>query len=76
MLQDVDRGAPTEVEAICGAVARIARDLGISTPVNVRLCRLVRQVENGHPPLLEQGDVEGLLRLLKIEKLVEKDEDC
>lgn len=67
MLQDVDRGAPTEVEAICGAVARIARDLGISTPVNVRLCRLVRQVENGQPPLLEQGDVEGLLRLLNIE---------
>jgi len=67
MLKDVDRGAPTEVEAICGAVARIARDLEISTPVNIRLCRLVRQVENGQPPLLEQGDVEALLRLLNIE---------
>jgi len=70
MLQDIDRGAPTEVEAICGAVARIARDLGIQTPVNLRLCRLVRQVEEGQPPLLEQGDVDGLLRLLDLPTLV------
>lgn len=64
MLQDVDRGAPTEVEAICGAVARIAHDLGILTPVNLRLCRLVRQIEGGQPPLLDIGDVDGLLHLL------------
>ncbi len=69
MLQDVDRGAPTEVEAICGAVARIARDLGIQTPVNLRLCRLVRQIEGGQPPLLEQGDVAGLLQLLDLPTL-------
>ena len=69
MLQDIARGAPTEVEAICGAVARIARDLGIQTPVNLRLCRLVRQVEEGQPPLLEQGDVDGLLRLLDLPTL-------
>lgn len=66
MLQDIDRGAPTEVEAICGAVARIAHDLGILTPVNLRLCRLVRQIEGGQPPLLERGDVDGLLRLLDL----------
>ena len=66
MLQDIDRGAPTEVEAICGAVARIAHDLNILTPVNLRLCRLVRQIEGGQPPLLEQGDVAGLLRLLDL----------
>ncbi len=69
MLQDIDRGVATEVEAICGAVARIARDLGISTPLNVRLCRLVRQVEGGQPPLLERGDVDGLLRLLDFDSL-------
>jgi 2-dehydropantoate 2-reductase len=69
MLQDVMRGAPTEVEAICGAVARIARELGVYTPINVRLCRLVRQVEAGNPPLLEKGDVAGLLRLLDLESI-------
>lgn len=64
MLQDVTRGVPTEVEAICGAVARVARDLGIATPMNVKLCKLVRQVENGRPPLVGEGDVDALLRLL------------
>lgn len=64
MLQDIDRGALTEVEAICGAVARIAKDLAILTPLNIRLCRLVRSMEGGQPPVLEQGDVAGLLQLL------------
>lgn len=65
MLQDVDRGVPTEVEAICGAIARVARDYGVDTPLNVRLCRLVRRIEGGQPPLLAEGDVVGLLRLLE-----------
>lgn len=69
MLQDVERGAPTEVEAICGAVARIAHEMKISTPLNIRLCRLVRQVEGGQPPLVDQGDVEALLRLIDIDSL-------
>jgi 2-dehydropantoate 2-reductase len=34
MLQDVDRGRPTEIDAICGAVARAGRAVGISTPLN------------------------------------------
>ena len=34
MLQDVERGAPTEIEALNGAVAREGRRLGIPTPVN------------------------------------------
>ena len=64
MLQDVDRGALTEIDAICGAVARLGRELGVPTPLNIRLCRLVRQVEEGRPPLREAGDVAGLLALL------------
>lgn len=64
MLQDIDRGALTEVEAICGAVARIAKDYGILTPLNVRLCRLVRSMEGGQPPVLDQADVNRLLELL------------
>ncbi|MEW5939704.1 MAG: 2-dehydropantoate 2-reductase [Chloroflexota bacterium] len=37
MFQDVRRGAPTEIDAICGAVARTGERHGIPTPVN-RLC--------------------------------------
>ena len=64
MLQDVERGAPTEIEAICGAVARVGGEVGVATPLNSRLCRLVRQLESGQPPL-EPGDVAGLVALLE-----------
>lgn len=37
MFQDVRRGAPTEIDAICGAVARAGKRRGVPTPVN-RVC--------------------------------------
>ncbi|MBN1450985.1 MAG: 2-dehydropantoate 2-reductase [Anaerolineales bacterium] len=37
MFQDVRRGAPTEIDAICGAITRAGEKLGVPTPVN-RVC--------------------------------------
>jgi 2-dehydropantoate 2-reductase len=37
MFQDIRRGAPTEIDAICGAITQTGEKLGISTPVN-RVC--------------------------------------
>jgi 2-dehydropantoate 2-reductase len=45
MLQDLDRGARTEIDALCGAVAREARRLGLPAPVNERLWREVNALE-------------------------------
>ncbi len=42
MLQDIRRGAPTEIEAICGAIARAGRRDGIATPVNDACWKLVQ----------------------------------
>jgi 2-dehydropantoate 2-reductase len=42
MLQDVLRGAPTEIDAINGATVRWGSRLGVPTPVNEILFRLVR----------------------------------
>jgi len=42
MFQDVQRGAPTEIDAICGAVARSGRRHGIPTPVNQACWQLVQ----------------------------------
>jgi 2-dehydropantoate 2-reductase len=42
MLQDVERGAPTEIEAINGAVVREGQRQSLSTPVNEVLWRLVK----------------------------------
>jgi len=42
MLQDVLRGAPTEIDAICGAVVRLAQKHHIDTPVNWGCWKLVK----------------------------------
>jgi len=42
MLQDMLRGAPTEIDAINGAAVRWGSRLGVPTPVNEILFRLVR----------------------------------
>jgi 2-dehydropantoate 2-reductase len=45
MLQDLDRGVPTEIEFLNGAVVREARRLKVNTPVNDWLWRSVRARE-------------------------------
>lgn len=41
MAQDVQRGAPTEIEAICGAVVRAAKEWGQSAPLNWAMWQLL-----------------------------------
>jgi 2-dehydropantoate 2-reductase len=48
MLQDILRGAPTEIDAINGAVADTGERLGVATPVNRTLWRLVRAAVAAH----------------------------
>ncbi len=45
MGQDVDRGRPTEIDFINGAVVREGRRCGIPTPVNQTLAQLVKTLE-------------------------------
>jgi 2-dehydropantoate 2-reductase len=42
MLQDMERGRPTEIDAINGAVVREGRRLGLATPYNEALLMLVK----------------------------------
>ena len=42
MLQDVQRGAPTEIDAICGAIVLAGEQCGVPTPVNRTLWLLVK----------------------------------
>lgn len=49
MLQDVLRGAPTEIDAICGAIVTAGDACGIPVPVNRTLWLLVKAlVDRGH----------------------------
>ena len=51
MLQDIERGRPSEIDALCGAVVRGGEKVGIPTPINLALLRLVRARERArlHP---------------------------
>jgi 2-dehydropantoate 2-reductase len=42
MLQDVERGRPTEIDAINGVIVREGRRLGVPAPLNEAVWRLVR----------------------------------
>jgi 2-dehydropantoate 2-reductase len=48
MLQDLSRRAPTEIDAISGAVVRAGERLGVPVQVNRCLWQLVRALEAGH----------------------------
>jgi 2-dehydropantoate 2-reductase len=45
MLQDMERGRPTEIDAINGAVVREGERLGVPTPYNRALLQLVKARE-------------------------------
>ena len=48
MLQDLLRGAPTEIDAICGAIVAAGEECGVPTPVNRTMWLLIRaQVMRG-----------------------------
>jgi 2-dehydropantoate 2-reductase len=44
MLQDVLRGAPTEIDAICGAIVGEAEKCGVPAPINQTLWLLVKSI--------------------------------
>ena len=43
MLQDSRRGAPTEIDAICGAITRAGEKFNIPTPLNIMCRQLVQE---------------------------------
>lgn len=53
MLQDVERGRPTEIEAISGAIVAAGQRLGVPTPVNRMLWDLISSLDS------QESDHEG-----------------
>jgi 2-dehydropantoate 2-reductase len=45
MLQDVLRGAPTEIGAICGVIVDMGEQTGVPTPINRTLLLLIKAIE-------------------------------
>jgi len=44
MADDVAHGRPTEIDALCGEVVRLAQGLGMHAPLNARITALVREM--------------------------------
>ncbi len=45
MLQDLRRGRPTEIEALNGAIVRLAQQAGVPAPINALITRLIHAKE-------------------------------
>jgi 2-dehydropantoate 2-reductase len=48
MLQDFDRGAPSEIDVINGAILREAEALGLEVPVNRTVTLLIQAMDAVH----------------------------
>lgn len=46
-LQSLERGRKTEVDFLNGYVVDVAQKLGVRTPVNAALTRMIKEIENG-----------------------------
>ena len=47
MLQDLEKGKLTEVDAINGAVSEYGRKVGVPTPMNDQVVEIIHQIEQG-----------------------------
>jgi 2-dehydropantoate 2-reductase len=47
MYQDILRGAPTEIDAICGAIVQAAESVGAAAPLNREMWRRLRRSNEG-----------------------------
>lgn len=47
MLQDIEKGKPTEVDAINGAVSAYGRKVGCPTPMNDKVVEIIHRIEKG-----------------------------
>lgn len=47
MLQDLEKGKPTEVDAINGAVSAYGRKVGCPTPMNDKVVEIIHRIERG-----------------------------
>jgi 2-dehydropantoate 2-reductase len=67
MLQHLEAGRATEIEALSGALVKKARSLGIATPINATIAAIVRGIEaqrrmRSYSTVIEQAVMEGLAR--------------
>jgi len=70
MLQDLDRGSQTEIDAICGAVVKMGERVGVETAVNLQLLAWIKQIEaeisDQRPKTNDERSIIGHSSLVKL----------
>lgn len=62
MWEDLQRGRKTEVDFLNGEIVRLGAAVGVATPLNEKIVKLVHQAErSGTPPSLSAADLRHLL---------------
>jgi 2-dehydropantoate 2-reductase len=62
MWDDLQRGRKTEVDFLNGEIVRLGATVGVPTPINAKIVKLVREAErSGTPPSLSADDLRRLL---------------
>ena len=46
MLQDIERGRPTEIDSINGAIVNVGKKYGVEAPINDSLTILIKGIEH------------------------------
>ena len=69
MLQDVQRGAQTEIEVICGAVVKYGRKFNVPTPVNALLLAQVKEIED-YQPAVERLEIDPIVTLTNLQSQI------
>ena len=67
MLQHLEAGRPTEIEALNGALVKKAKSLGIATPINATIAAIVRGIEaqrqmRSDTTVIDEAAMEALAR--------------
>lgn len=65
MLQDIKRGAQTEIDSICGQVVKYGQLMGVETPINKEFWRLVKERKNIENAVPNRSKIEPLQELLE-----------
>ena len=59
MLQDMEKGRKTEIDALNGVIVKYGHELGITTDVNATLARIIRAMEHHHHPPAFASQIRG-----------------
>ena len=67
MLQDLEKGKKTEIDYLNGYIEKKAEEIGIETPINKELIKIIKEIENGKRKLSPKN-IDEIYKRIRIPK--------